>query len=158
LYRESLKSCHRVNGNVRLGGATPPRPQRHRSSVMRRTVRGGACLWLAQDRRRPAEPQVLLPRGTPDRVCGPSAGELRLRDRIDCVSYLARWNKSESGEPISRQLAPNYWRPWWMRLAPAAPATAPPTGSMSGRPPGAVAWTVSTKPTVEQLRTSTFIL
>jgi hypothetical protein len=38
------------------------------------------------------------------------------------------------------------------------PATVPPTGSMSGRPPDAVAWIASTKPTVERLKTSTFIL
>src|SRR5260370_21093940 len=46
------------------------------------------------------------------------------------------------------------WKHWWMHNAFAGRATAPPTGSMLGRLPAAVAWTGSTKTTVEPSKTS----
>src|SRR5713226_5983567 len=46
------------------------------------------------------------------------------------------------------------WRRWWTQIAFAEPAIGPPTGPTSGRPPGAVAWTESTKLTVKPSKTS----
>src|SRR6266581_7588148 len=49
------------------------------------------------------------------------------------------------------------WKRWWTRSAFEEPATEPPTGSISGRPPDVVAWTGSTKTTAEPSKTSTSI-
>jgi hypothetical protein len=46
---------------------------------------------------------------------------------------------------------------WWMPAVFGEPAIGPPTGCMSGKPPGAVAWTRSIELTVEPLRISTSI-
>src|SRR2546425_1604086 len=49
------------------------------------------------------------------------------------------------------------WKRWWTPPDFEEPATEPPTGSISGRPPDAVAWTESTKTTAEPSKTSTSI-
>jgi len=49
------------------------------------------------------------------------------------------------------------WKRWWMPPDFEEPATEPPTGSISGRPPDAVAWTESTKTTAEPSKTSSSI-
>src|SRR5712691_9700878 len=49
------------------------------------------------------------------------------------------------------------WKRWWTRRAFVAPAIGLPTGSMWGRPPGAGAWTGSTKASVKPSKTSTSI-
>src|SRR5712691_1825633 len=49
------------------------------------------------------------------------------------------------------------WKPWWTRLVFAGPAIAPPTGSQSGGPPGAVAWIATTKLIAKRSKTSTSI-
>src|SRR5712691_8954817 len=49
------------------------------------------------------------------------------------------------------------WKPWWTRLVFAGPAIAPPTGSTSGGPPGAVAWIATTKLIAKRSKTSTSI-
>src|ERR1019366_7243817 len=46
------------------------------------------------------------------------------------------------------------WKLWWMPPGFEEPATGPPTGSMLGRPPDAVACTGSTKATVKPSKTS----
>src|SRR5437868_6189857 len=47
-----------------------------------------------------------------------------------------------------------YWKLWWMPVGFEEPATGPPTGSMLDRPPDAVAWIRSTKPTPTPSKTS----
>src|SRR5262249_52936282 len=49
------------------------------------------------------------------------------------------------------------WKPWWMQSVFAGPAIGLPTGSTSGEPPDAVAWTGSTPLTIGPSRISMFI-
>jgi hypothetical protein len=55
------------------------------------------------------------------------------------------------------RVVPCCWKPWWMRPVFGEPAIALPTGSMSGKPPDAVAWIGSTKLMVRPSKISTFI-